>query len=356
MIEQKEVNIGEVKIFAIYDNNEVWYPVKKLCKEILNINSLCSLVDQRGIYNKLFKLYKMRYTPKQPMKETWCISGSGLIEVLVKTNVNKLSIKHIEDRNKLHKYLGIHLIHISEEIISNNKLRDVDKSKKMFKRKINRNNSKLSKEKRREEEIEINKKKIISYILKRHYKKMPLSSSAIQKQSRSFHDRAIRYFGSWENAIIESGLDYNEIREDVDKMQYYGLKFEALLKDILVEIHGHISKGYNQHVRPDFIIEEDSWIDAKLSSWTQSTDETIRKYEYYCEHLTIIYLRGNRKTDKRITKKTRIISVYKYIKILPSDRQNYYIPMLDELYKKATDQEVKINKEKKKIKKNDLVL
>ncbi|MEH6842450.1 hypothetical protein V7Z47_28465, partial [Priestia megaterium] len=59
----------------------------------------------------------------------------------------------------------------------------------------------------------------------------------------------------------------------------YGLQFEELAKEAIELLFNEVScNKWIDNVRPDFIINEDIWIDAKLSSFAYFTDDTVKKY------------------------------------------------------------------------------
>ncbi|TVY09935.1 hypothetical protein [Paenibacillus cremeus] len=310
---QINIEVQGTEIPFVFDEIGIrWWPLGRLNKFILG-RSLCSDKEMTTIYKHHFKFFDIRYTPKQPKKSTTYISEHGLIEILVKTNIARLTAANILDQNKLHEYLGIHTLHITERLLKSLKKKKV-KNKKWTKRMI------------------------IKEIKKRQQEGLSLSSASVQKEYRSLHDAAINNLGSWQNAISEAGLDYEEIREDAELLRYCGIKFEKLLGDILRDVYQReVPKGYDHHARPDFVVEYGDWIDAKLSVWTNSINETIDKYELYCHQLTIIYLRGNKNIVKYLTEKTKVMSVYKYIKRLSRERQDYYIPILNKLYTEANN-------------------
>ena len=77
----------------------------------------------------------------------------------------------------------------------------------------------------------------------------------------------------------------------------YGLKFEELAKEVVEMFFNDVA--YNKWVdklRPDFIISDGIWIDAKLSSFAYFTDETVTKYTARdeCKELWLLYLRGHK--------------------------------------------------------------
>jgi hypothetical protein len=105
----------------------------------------------------------------------------------------------------------------------------------------------------------------------------------------------------------------------------YGKLFERIVDEILIDLKVSYKKVYNQKLNPDYVLKNKVWMDAKLSRWTitQSSCQTVEKYEPHCKLLTIVYLRGE-VMEKMITKKTRLLSVYLLIKQLPTHLQRFY--------------------------------
>jgi hypothetical protein len=164
-----------------------------------------------------------------------------------------------------------------------------------------------------------------------------LNVSHMLDNHRNLYFRALKYFQTWENALVESGFDYEDIRMDHTVNSRLGFKFESLVSDILKDVHKNKTikeKGYQYNIRPDFILKNGLWYDAKLSEWTIHRCQTIEKYEPHCKSLVIIYMRGNPHRDEMITNKTRLISVHKFIKQLPRYRQVFYLQEI----KKIEDQ------------------
>jgi ribosomal protein L17 len=112
----------------------------------------------------------------------------------------------------------------------------------------------------------------------------------------------------------------------------YGKIFERLVDELLVDLKINYKKGYNKEIRPDYVLNNNIWMDAKLSRWTitQHSCKTVEKYESYCNLLNIVYLRGE-KLDKMITSKTRILSVHLLIKQLPKHLQKVYTEKCNEI-------------------------
>jgi hypothetical protein len=137
---------------------------------------------------------------------------------------------------------------------------------------------------------------------------------------------ARRYYGSLERAIVEAGVSHLITYEELLTTAACGRRFERLLVKLLKEMGVKFERNFSvDDCKPDFVLKNETWLDAKLSQWTTFSSDTVAKYEPYCKFLTIIFMRGNANLDEMITNKTRLISVHKLIKQLPRHRQYYYI-------------------------------
>jgi hypothetical protein len=194
------------------------------------------------------------------------------------------------------------------------------------------------------------KEKVIEAIYKRIEDGVPLNRNNVLKTDGGLLTAILRYFGSYEKAMQNCGLEYDEVREDTVLMSYYGIKFEKLLGDIFKDLNRKFTKNHFNKTQPDYIFENLEWADAKLSAWTDTISQTIEKYEPFCNKLTIIYLRGNKNINKQISEKTNIMSVYKLIDSFSYEKKTYYIKLLDTLWKQANDQDSKLEKNEIEIK------
>lgn len=186
---------------------------------------------------------------------------------------------------------------------------------------------------------------IINEINKIHNKGYRLSYGNMIHRYPKLYRRAMKIFGSWANAVNASGIDYyNDIITDSSLYINSGLEFEFVLGEILQELGVNFNKYQHEYLRPDFVMRNECWLDAKLSEWTVFSSETIEKYEPQCKLLTIVFLRGSKQYDKMITSKTRMISVYKLIRQLRKDKQIYFKERLIAIEKRIEDSEIKDNK------------
>jgi hypothetical protein len=151
----------------------------------------------------------------------------------------------------------------------------------------------------------------------------PLNTEYIVRIAPSAEEFARKCFGSWRDAIINAGIPIEYVELDSQKSARAGHKFEEILGEILRDLGADFKKYDHERWRPDFVIDS-HWIDAKLSQWTIYDTNTIEKYEPHCEELTIVFLRGDKDFDKKLTDKTRMVNVYKLLKDLPTERRRYY--------------------------------
>lgn len=119
-------------------------------------------------------------------------------------------------------------------------------------------------------------------------------------------------------------------RDNTDPYKFAGHLFEEVLGELFREIGIDYVKERFGDCIPDFAVG-DLWYDAKLSETTIHLCNTVEKYEPNCEALTIVFLRGNKNTDRKLTDKTRLVHVSHYLKRLPEIRQAYFSRKLNEI-------------------------
>lgn len=101
------------------------------------------------------------------------------------------------------------------------------------------------------------------------------------------------YFDSWDEFLIEAGIFGYDFSNNLGKA-VIGYRFQALVKQIFKVLNIKVtSQVSHNNLRPDFTLNESTWIDAKLSSWTALSDGTLEKYCPAIDFLLIVYLRGN---------------------------------------------------------------
>ncbi len=130
----------------------------------------------------------------------------------------------------------------------------------------------------------------------------------------------------------------------------YGLQFEELAKEAIELLFNEVS--YNKwidNVRPDFIINEDIWIDAKLSSsFAYFTDDTVKKYtaRKECRELWLLYLRGHKFNHGN--EDIKLISIEEWynslIKLGRADLVEKFDDLRDTVYEKEKTEGKRINK------------
>ncbi len=130
----------------------------------------------------------------------------------------------------------------------------------------------------------------------------------------------------------------------------YGLQFEELAKEAIELLFNEVS--YNKwidNVRPDFIINEDIWNDAKLSSsFAYFTDDTVKKYtaRKECRELWLLYLRGHKFNHGN--EDIKLISIEEWynslIKLGRADLVEKFDDLRDTVYEKEKTEGKRINK------------
>lgn len=160
----------------------------------------------------------------------------------------------------------------------------------------------------------------------------PLNYTSVVIKYRGAVDASRRLFGGWSNALEVCGIDYDSILIDTNLSSFVGRKFEQLIADILNDSGiSHQREPEINNCHPDFVLEDGTWIDAKLSLWTANLQDcvTIRKYEPHTDRLVITYLRGG--NNYKIVSNTLLVPARYFLRKLPPDKVDYYSDKLAEL-------------------------
>lgn len=195
---------------------------------------------------------------------------------------------------------------------------------------------------------------VLEALIERKINNLPLSYKKLRKDNSTLYNACIKFYGSFESAINSSGLNYLDNIENQSLMAQYGLIFEEIVGRVFKELNIHYKKGYSKSIKPDFVLPDGEWADAKLSDFTVFTCDTIKNYEPHCNKLTIIYLRGDKNREEKIGDKTTIISIYRIIENMVDEIKLNYIDELNNLWRLADDQEI-INRETR-VEKNKKVI
>lgn len=187
------------------------------------------------------------------------------------------------------------------------------------------------------------KRSVIAEIWRRYENGLPMNYSAIHNEDDALRRRCTTLFGGYKYAVEAAGFTYDAVRVDTDTASYCGNLFESLLSELLTDLSVEFEQYSHSKYRPDFVLSNNRWIDAKLSEWTvyNSDCDTVKKYEPFCRSLTIVYMRG-KVIDKMITNKTRIVHVNLLIKQLPKHKQTYYKRKIDAILTKLDSNDVNI--------------
>ncbi|WP_216831703.1 hypothetical protein [Alkalihalobacterium elongatum] len=168
------------------------------------------------------------------------------------------------------------------------------------------------------------------YVKRKSHRDLFTENSKLEKQARD-------HFGTLLKALNEIDIDYEERwRKNVRSA---GIRFENLVGKVLSELSYQIKLrnklihlAPRQSIKPDFVLNGDVgdiFVDAKLSAWTQSIDETIEKYKNYCSELWIVYWYNER--EKKDFGKVKFKSIFDLIECLPKERKRHYFFKLNEL-------------------------
>ena len=166
--------------------------------------------------------------------------------------------------------------------------------------------------------------KVINDIHVLQGQKEPLNDRYMRLHNQSLYYAGRTHFGSWKEAIIKSGLDYNEIRKEPTQEILLGKAFELTFKymvdflelDYIYQPRFQLSDDL---CIPDFVDQDDVWVDTKLNSWTSTIKDTIEKYLKYNRKVRIIYLKGN---DRLSNKSVQYVPIDNFYPILIEQNEN----------------------------------
>jgi hypothetical protein len=128
----------------------------------------------------------------------------------------------------------------------------------------------------------------------------PLISADFEKNNLTgLRDWIIKTNGNLKTFFERHGLgdQFTNLAHIGKELWSYGLQFEVLAKEAIELFFNNVH--YNKwvdNIRPDFILDNNVWIDTKLSSYAYFTDDTVKKYTVRdeCNELWLLYLRGHK--------------------------------------------------------------
>jgi hypothetical protein len=153
---------------------------------------------------------------------------------------------------------------------------------------------------RRHHEKSWTKNKILAEIMRRERADLGLVHTQVVTTDRSLSNAAVRAFGSWRKAVVQAGIDYDEIAGLWDRDASLGVVFEYLVEELFIdcglefERHARFKPKHSdrQFIEPDFVFPGNHWWDAKLNSYSLHVDECIDRYRPHAASLTIVFCRG----------------------------------------------------------------
>ena len=126
-----------------------------------------------------------------------------------------------------------------------------------------------------------------------------ISADFVTYKLSGMRDWIISKYGGIKEFFVKYEIEnqYANMKYIGKELWSYGLQFEELAKEAIELFFENVS--YNKRIdnlRPDFVISDGVWIDAKLSSFAYFTDETVQKYTARdeCKELWLLYLRGHK--------------------------------------------------------------
>lgn len=149
---------------------------------------------------------------------------------------------------------------------------------------------------------------------------------------------ACRFFGSYRDACIAAGFDYdNEIMRQKPAKLAMGDKFESIVKIIFDELYPHFIyqyKDYNLNIKPDWYDPDTNTIyDAKISIGGVRGMDKPHEYSKYANEYVVVYFNDK---DTKIGYKLnniRFVDVRTYLPMLSQQTRDIVESKLEELQK-----------------------
>lgn len=150
------------------------------------------------------------------------------------------------------------------------------------------------------------KEKVLATVREFHQKGEPLYTGKIERDHRGLYEAAMRYVGSWPEAITKAGLNYDEISQKSVRHKFgssaerlaYEVKFlcgEAFEHHKVFRSKALIAAGMTR-LQPDFENSDGSLTEVKLDSFSKGVIRSIEKYDKYItkgiKRMEILYFTG----------------------------------------------------------------
>ena len=170
------------------------------------------------------------------------------------------------------------------------------------------------------------KQKVANEIAALSQHSFDLNAAYVRDTNQKLFKAAIKYFGSWEAALSACNIEYEHIRSDRRKASYQGLILQEIVRELYEESKTQVKKRpylkfENKICIPDFVeIEENTWVDVKLHSFSSGIDKTIRKYVQFADKLVILYLLGPAREIG--LPNVHFVNIYDYFPILNKNDYN----------------------------------
>jgi len=178
-----------------------------------------------------------------------------------------------------------------------------------------------------------------------------ISADFVTYKLTGMRDWIIKTHGGLKEFFVKYNMEdkFANMKHLGKELWSYGLQFEELAKEAIELLFNEVScNKWIDNVRPDFIINEDIWIDAKLSSFAYFTDDTVKKYtaRKECRELWLLYLRGHKFNHGN--EDIKLISIEEWynslIKLGRADLVEKFDDLRDTVYEKEKTEGKRINK------------
>lgn len=184
---------------------------------------------------------------------------------------------------------------------------------------------------------------------KRIDNKQNISPSCLLTEDSSLIGNMVKYYGSYKNAVEVFGLNYKDCISDTNKTKRSGHLFEGLVRIMFEKLERQYIyhyTGFSGYTVDFYNPEANEIFDAKLSSWSAFTSNTIQNYLPLSNSLTIIFLRGNK--VKHNYGNLTLTSIDEFYPILKDKKLDWLIQDFEKLKDDVKYEELLEQQEEKK--------
>lgn len=120
-----------------------------------------------------------------------------------------------------------------------------------------------------------------------------LTTRYLEENHNDLYNATFKYFGSYNNALSEAGI--NRLEHYKESPMGMGYKFEYAVMKALELSGTPFERDYymDDNVRPDFLLDNDVWLEVKTNIDSKRSKYQIRKYRNLHSNIVVVYIFGS---------------------------------------------------------------